>query len=89
MIVKTERCPTGTGTCPLSSIKVGCHGCVVSVQGSTDVRRRLLEMGFCNGARVDVVRRAPFGDPIEFHLRGYSLSLREEQARSIQVQAVA
>ena len=33
-------------------------------------------MGFCNGAKVEVVRRAPLGDPIEFRLRGYHLSLR-------------
>jgi ferrous iron transport protein A len=42
-------------------------------------------MGFCNGTAVDVVRRAPLGDPIEFRLRGYHLSLREDQARLIAV----
>jgi ferrous iron transport protein A len=42
-------------------------------------------MGFCNGAFVELICRAPFGDPIEFRLRGYCLSLRSEQARSILV----
>jgi Fe2+ transport system protein FeoA len=42
-------------------------------------------MGFCNGASVQMVRRAPFGDPIEFRLRGYCLSLREEQANKVLV----
>jgi Fe2+ transport system protein FeoA len=58
---------------------------VVAVGGDTDVRRRLLEMGFCNGASVEVVRRAPLGDPIEFRLRGYHLSLRDDQAKYIQI----
>jgi ferrous iron transport protein A len=58
---------------------------VVAVSGDSDVRRRLLEMGFCNGAAVEVVRRAPLGDPIEFRLRGYHLSLRDEQAQFIQI----
>ena len=71
--------------CGLNRLGIGCSGCVVSVGGDPDVRRRLLEMGFCNGAAVEVVRRAPLGDPIEFRLRGYSLSLREEQARFVQV----
>lgn len=53
--------------------------------GDTAVRRRLLEMGFCNGADVEVVRRAPLGDPIEFRLRGYCLSLRDEQAKHVKV----
>lgn len=67
-------------SCGLNQLGIGCTGCVVSVGGDPDVRRRLLEMGFCNGAAVEVVRRAPLGDPIEFRLRGYSLSLREAQA---------
>jgi Fe2+ transport system protein FeoA len=77
---------TGTvDTCGLNSLGIGCKGCVVTVGGDADVRRRLLEMGFCNGASVEVVRRAPLGDPIEFRLRGYNLSLREDQARFVLV----
>ena len=72
-------------SCELNKLSIGCSGCVVSVGGDQEVRRRLLEMGFCNGASVEVVRRAPLGDPIEFRLRGYSLSLREEQARFVTV----
>jgi Fe2+ transport system protein FeoA len=72
-------------TCPLNRVGVGCRACVVSVSGDSDLRRRLLEMGFCNGAEVEVLRRAPFGDPIEFRLRGYCLSLRDEQAGCVQV----
>ena len=76
------ECPK---TCPLSKLGVGCLGQVVSVDGEHDIRRRLLEMGFCNGATVEVVRRAPMGDPIEFRLRGYHLSLRSDQAGCVKV----
>jgi ferrous iron transport protein A len=76
-------------TCPLNQLAVGCCGRVVSVAGDTEVRRRLLEMGFCNGANVEVVRRAPLGDPIEFRLRGYHLSLRDEQARFVSIEMKA
>jgi Fe2+ transport system protein FeoA len=55
------------------------------LRGDPQVRRRLLEMGFCNGASVEVIRRAPLGDPIEFRLRGYHLSLRDEQAKYVQI----
>jgi len=72
-------------TCALNKLGIGCRGCVVSVGGDDEVRRRLLEMGFCNGASVEVIRRAPLGDPIEFRLRGYHLSLRDEQAKHVQV----
>jgi Fe2+ transport system protein FeoA len=77
-------------TCPLSHLSNGCRGQVASVGGDDpDLRRRLLEMGFCNGANVEVVRRAPLGDPIQFRLRGYHLSLRREQAANVVVIAQA
>ena len=58
-----------TETCTLNQLGAGCRGCVVSVGGERELRRRLLEMGFCNGAHVEVIRRAPLGDPIEFRLK--------------------
>ena len=74
-----------TDTCGLNELGIGCRGNVHAVGGDPDIRRRLLEMGFCNGASVEVIRRAPLGDPIEFRLRGYHLSLREEQARHVAI----
>jgi Fe2+ transport system protein FeoA len=74
-----------TDTCTLNSVGIGCRGSVVTVTGDAELRRRLLEMGFCNGAHVEVIRRAPLGDPTEFRLRGYHLSLRDEQARCVQI----
>jgi Fe2+ transport system protein FeoA len=71
--------------CTLNNMGIGCGGSVFAVGGDAELRRRLLEMGFCNGAKVEVIRRAPLGDPIEFRLRGYHLSLRDEQARHVHV----
>lgn len=79
-----EACPTPE-TCSLSTLAKGCCGNVLNVGGTPEIRRRLLEMGFCNGAKVEVVRRAPLGDPIEFRLRGYHLSLRAEQAQFVKI----
>jgi Fe2+ transport system protein FeoA len=70
-------------SCPLHKLGIGCCGTVAAVGGEPQLRRRLLEMGFCNGVAVEVVRRAPLGDPIEFRLRGYHLSLRADQAQHV------
>ena len=74
-----------TNTCQLNHLGIGCRGMVVAVGGDPELRRRLLEMGFCNGASVEVIRRAPFGDPIEIRLRGYSLALMLNGAETIEV----
>ncbi len=73
-------------TIQLNNLAVGRSGRVVNVSCERELKRRLLEMGFCNGARVQVIRRAPLGDPIEYRLRGYHLSLRSDQASHIRIQ---
>ncbi|KAB2643699.1 MAG: ferrous iron transport protein A [Verrucomicrobia bacterium] len=49
------------------------------------IANRLREMGLLPGTTIVFVRRAPLGDPLEIRLRGYSLSLRQNEAASILV----
>ena len=59
---------------------------VSEVGGQVALRRRLLDMGITPGTEVMIRKRAPMGDPIEIHLRGYELTLRIEDAKKIQVE---
>ncbi len=70
----------------LSELKPGDSGTVQRVEGEKAIRRRMLDMGLVNGAEVQVKRVAPLGDPIEFTVRGYSLSLRRSEAHAIHVE---
>jgi ferrous iron transport protein A len=42
-------------------------------------------MGLLPGTRVQFIRRAPLGDPVEISVRGALLSLRDQEAVLIQV----
>jgi len=53
------------------------------------VRRRLMDMGVLPGELVRVEKVAPLGNPIEVIVRGYSLSLRKEEAGGIEVEVPA
>jgi Fe2+ transport system protein FeoA len=70
----------------LHQLAPGKCGRVVSVGGDPSLRRRLLEMGLCTGTPVQFIRKSPLGDPLQFRLRGYHLSLRAEQARHVTVE---
>jgi Fe2+ transport system protein FeoA len=70
----------------LSELKPGERGKVVKVSGSGAVHRRILDMGVVPGAEIEVERVAPLGDPVEFKLLGYHLSLRKEEARNVHVE---
>lgn len=72
-------------TCTLDLLKPGARARVLAVAGDGAVRRRLLEMGLCGGVEILAERRAPFGDPVEYRVRGYCLSLRQAQAKLVQV----
>lgn len=58
------------------------------VRASGALRKRLLDMGVIPGAEITVVRVAPLGDPVEYLVKGYHLSLRRNEAEQILVQAV-
>ncbi len=68
---------------PLSDLNVGDKARIVSIGGSGAARRRIMDMGLVPGSRIETIRRAPMGDPIEFKVRGYMISLRKEEARQI------
>lgn len=70
----------------LGDLKPGETGKIARVEGKEVVRRRLLDMGFTQGTTIKVLKTAPLGDPIEFELRGYSLTLRKTEASQIFIQ---
>lgn len=69
----------------LDTLRSGLVARVISVQGSSAITRRLMEMGIVPGAPIIVVRTAPLGDPIQVCLRDYHLALRRVEARAITV----
>ena len=71
----------------LPEVKIGSMANVVEVHGTGAVSKRLMEMGLVPGVRIRVVKTAPFGDPIEIRLRGYSLALRNSEAEAVEVAA--
>ena len=70
----------------LSELKPGEKGKIVRVGGGGKTHRRLLDMGLVSGSEIKMERVAPLGDPIEVKIKGYNLSLRKEEASSIQVE---
>jgi Fe2+ transport system protein FeoA len=69
----------------LADLAVGGSARVVSVREAGALGERLMEMGLTPGTPITLVRRGLFGDPLQLEVRGYMLSLRRAQARSIDV----
>ena len=56
----------------------------VTVSGATG--QRLLDMGFVEGTVLKIVRNAPLVDPIDLLVRGYHVSIRHAEAKSVEVE---
>lgn len=70
----------------LKELPVGESSRVVAVKGESVVSKRLMEMGVVPGVKIRVVKMAPFGDPLEIRLFGYSLAIRRNEAEAIEVE---
>jgi len=73
----------------LKDLKVGRKGKIIKIEaGAKALRRRIMEMGLTKGAVLQVIKSAPFGDPIEISVRGYELSLRKADAALVTIEEV-
>ena len=69
----------------LASLAPGSHAVIESVESSTAIGRRLADLGFLPRTPIQVLRRAPLGDPVAYELRGYRLCLRRTEALRVLV----
>ena len=69
----------------LRELKIGESAVVTAVGGEGALRQHFLDMGLLPGVEVKLLKFAPMGDPMELLVRGYTLSLRLEEAAKINV----
>ena len=73
----------------LDKLKINDSGVIAAVGGEGALRLRLLDLGLVPGTRVKVCKVAPMGDPIQIQVRGYELTLRQEDAANITLREAA
>ena len=69
----------------LNELPVGKAAVITKVGGAGALRCRLLDMGLIPKTKIVITKVAPMGDPIELRLRGYTLTIRIEDAKNIEV----
>jgi ferrous iron transport protein A len=75
-------------SCTLDRIARGGVARVLGIEGEPDaIARRLDDLGLREGVLVEVIRKAPLGDPTVFELHGYQLCLRRSESARVRVEA--
>jgi ferrous iron transport protein A len=79
--------PAARVTRALDDLGPGESCVIVSIDGDSHTARRLMELGLVPGTTVEVVRRAPMGDPVELRVRRTHLSIRRSEAGRVHVES--
>lgn len=72
----------------LSELHKNQTGRIISVGGEGALRQHFLDMGIIPGTEIRYMKAAPLGDPIEYRVWGYELTLRLEDGNKIEVELV-
>ncbi|MBP1910607.1 FeoA family protein [Methanolobus bombayensis] len=67
----------------LDTLKPGEKARITKVRVRGSARRKLMDMGMVAGTDIELVRNAPLGDPMDYNIKGYHLSIRKEEAKQI------
>ena len=70
----------------LRNVPIGETATVVKLVGTGQIKRRIMDMGITKGAKIEVRKVAPLGDPIAVTVRGFELSLRKDEAENVIVE---
>ena len=72
----------------LSDLKQGQTGIIRQVGGGGQLRQHFLDMGLIQGTEITYIKAAPMGDPIEYRIWGYELTLRKDDGAKIEIELV-
>ena len=70
----------------LKDMKPGESCLIVTLNGSGNVKHRLIDMGLVHGTKIHVMKYAPLGDPVEIKVKNFELALRNSEAGMIDVE---
>lgn len=73
----------------LKDLEIGKSAKITVVGGEGALRQHFLDMGVIPGAEITLVKYAPMGDPIEFRIHGYELTLRLADAAKIEIEPIS
>ena len=72
----------------LDELNPGETAIIRQIKGGSGEEVHLMELGLLPGTSVELIKRAPMGDPIQIRVRSYHLSIRCAEARSVMVEKI-
>lgn len=74
-------------TIPMRKMKDNQEGTIRAVRAQGEMGRRIRDMGLIPGTKIKIQGRAPLYDPVALRIMGFTLTLRNNEADFIEVEA--
>ena len=72
--------------CSLRHLQLHDKARITAISADGELGRRIRDMGLVSGTEIEIVGRAPLKDPVAIRLRGFTLTLRNNEADHITVE---
>lgn len=72
----------------LDELKEGEKGIIKSFKTESELKIRLMGLGFIKWSEVELKKIAPLRDPIDVKIKGYDISLRKSEAKNIEIELI-
>lgn len=69
----------------LDKLHIGESG-IIKALNRKDLALKLIEMGCLPGEKITLTKIAPLGDPIAIEISGYELSMRKDEASTVELE---
>lgn len=69
----------------LDKLPLNHSGKIISLKCSTNIKRRLLDLGLVSGTNIKPILKNPMGDPTAYEIRGSMIALRADDSQLIDV----
>lgn len=73
-------------TLSLAELPEGKSGKIRDIDSQSPTSQRLLDLGFVPGTTIRALKKAPFGDPTTYEIRGYQVGLRRTESELIDIE---
>ncbi|HHY13662.1 MAG TPA: ferrous iron transport protein A [Thermoanaerobacterales bacterium] len=70
----------------LDTLPVGSYAKILDIKISGKARRRVLDLGFIRGTKIEVVLKSPSGNTTAYQVRGTLIALRTKETSKIIVE---
>ncbi len=61
-------------------------GIIRKVEGAGRTAKRLADIGFTKGTKIEAIQKSPLGDPVAYLVRGSVFALRRETSRHVRIE---